>query len=165
MTAPAQRPNMRAPRGSEGRSGGVGTYPAAGRIERVDASHIVGVEMEVERSDVLPQALGTHGFRNGDQAVVEMPANDDLRRGLPMLRGDLDDHRLAEVSAASERTPGFRLDPSPVMELSKRLLLKARMELDLIDRGRYASLSDDSFEVIPIEIRNPDRADPTLLLK
>ena len=98
---------------------GSGPIRPPGEFERFDASHIVGVEMEVERSDVLPQALGTHGFRNGDQAVVEMPANDDLRRSLPMLRGDLDDHRLAELSAAPERTPGFRFDPSLVMKLSQ----------------------------------------------
>ncbi len=39
------------------------------------------------------------------------------------------------------------------------------MKLDLIDRGRDASLSDDLFEVLAIEIRNPDRADPTFLLE
>ena len=59
---------------SEGRRRRVGTYPAAGRIERFDVSHIVGVEKEVERSDVLPQALRAHGFRNDDQAAVEMTA-------------------------------------------------------------------------------------------
>jgi hypothetical protein len=94
-----------------------------------------------------------------------MPANDDLRSSPPMLRGDLDDHRLAEQTAAPERTPGFRSDPSPDMELPERPLLKARMKLDLIDCGRNASLSDDSLDVLGIEIRNPDRPDPTVPLE
>ena len=94
-----------------------------------------------------------------------MPANDDLRRGFPMLRSDADEHRLAEQSAPSEGTPGFRSDPALVVKLSQGLLLKARMKLDLVDCWRDARLCDDSFQMTPIEIRDADRADPAFLLE
>jgi hypothetical protein len=51
----------------------VGTDAAVGRIKRFDAPHVLLVEPEAERADVLFQALGAHGFRNGDQTAVEMP--------------------------------------------------------------------------------------------
>src|SRR5262249_20636946 len=47
----------------------------------------------------------------------------------------------------------------------QRLLLKSRMKLDLIDSWRDAGLADDPFKVVAIEIRDADRADPSILLK
>ena len=88
--------------GSEGGCGRVGTDPPSGRIQRFDAPHVVVIETEGERPEVLPQALEAHRFRNDNRTAVEMPANDDLRRGFPMLRSDTDDHRLAEQSAPTE---------------------------------------------------------------
>src|SRR3974390_1428395 len=60
-------PNAPSPQGSEGRSGGVGTYPAIGRIERFNAPHIVVIKTEPERPDVLLQPFEAHRFRNNNQ--------------------------------------------------------------------------------------------------
>ncbi len=150
---------------SESRCGRVGTDPAIGRIKLFDAPHVVVVEPDVERGDILLQPLEAHRFRNRDQAAVEMPADDDLRRGLPMLGGDVDDCGLAEQSAPPERAPGFRFDPALVVERPEGLLLEPRVKLDLIDGWRDPRLADDPLEVIAIEIRDPDRADPPLLLQ
>ncbi len=52
-----------------------------------------------------------------------------------------------------------------VVKRAQNLLLKSRVKLDLIDRGRNPGLADDSFEIIGIEIRDADRADPAFALK
>src|SRR5271166_3871351 len=148
---------------SETRRRRVGTDPAIGRIKRFDAPQVVVVEAEVERADVLLHALDAHRLRNGDQTVVEMPADDHLRRGLPMLGGNVDDRGIAEQGASAERTPGFRSDPALVVKRSQRLLLESRVKLDLIDGGRDPRLGDDPFQMVAIEIRDADRADAPLL--
>ena len=94
-----------------------------------------------------------------------MPADDDLRRRFPMLGGDLDKRGLAQQTAPAKRAPGFRSDPLLVVKRAQGLLLKARMELDLVYCGRDARFAYDPFEMIVIEIRDADRANPPILLQ
>src|ERR1700733_13978989 len=94
-----------------------------------------------------------------------MPANDAVRWRFPMLGGDLDKRRLAQQAASAERAPGFRLDALLVVKRAERLLLKFWMKLDLVHRRRDARLANDPFDVIGIEIRDADRANPLILLE
>src|SRR5579871_1452644 len=96
---------------SEGRRGRIRSYPATRRIERFDPPHVVAVELKIERADVLPEPREPNGLRNGDEAAVEMPANDDLSGRLAVLGGDVDDRSLAQEAAPAERAPRFRSDP------------------------------------------------------
>lgn len=96
---------------SEGRSRRIGSDPPIGRVERVDASHIVVIESEAERADVLSQAFELHRFGNDDQAAFEMPADHDLRRRLAMFRRDAGNGWIAQQGPATERAPGFCLIP------------------------------------------------------
>jgi len=59
---------------------GVGTasYPGVGRVDR---GHVLGGQREVEDADVLGDAVGLDGLRDGGQAVLDVPAEDDLGRG------------------------------------------------------------------------------------
>jgi hypothetical protein len=77
----------------------------------------------------------------------------------------VDKRRLAQQAAPAERAPGFCFDALLVVKRAERLLLKARMKLDLIHRGRDARLAYDPFEVIAIEIRDADRMNPSILLQ
>src|ERR1700722_7794896 len=112
---------------SESRPGRIGAYSAARRIERLDPLHVLAVELEIERADILPQALEPNGLRNDDQAAVEMPADDDLRRRLFMFGGDLNERRFAQQAASSQRAPRLRFDALLVVKCAQRLLLKTRM--------------------------------------
>ena len=55
--------------------------------------------------------------------------------------------------------------PVLVVKRAQGLLLKPRMKLDLVHGWRDARFADDPLEVIAIEIRDADRADPPLLLQ
>ena len=92
-----------------------------------------------------------------DIADLEMPADHNLCWRFSVLRRDADDGGIAQQGPATERTPGFRPDPMLVVKRPQGPLLKPRMKLDLIDRGRDPRLSDDALKVLPIEIRYSDR--------
>ena len=68
--------------------------------------------------------------------------------------------RLGQQAASAERAPGFRFDLMLVVKRAQGLLLKAWMKLDLVHRRRNARFAHDPFEVIGIEIRDADRANP-----
>src|ERR1700678_2895668 len=81
---------------SESRRRRIRAHSAAGCIKRLDSLHVIAIELEVEHADVLLQPLEPNRLRNDDEPVVEMPADDDLRRRFPMLGGDLDKRGLAQ---------------------------------------------------------------------
>src|SRR5208337_3664697 len=102
------------------------------------------------------------------QVASRLPAqmlSDSRNMCLPMLGGNVDDRRLAQRRAPTERAPRFRSDPALAVKRAQGFLLKPRMQLDLVDRGHDARFVDDSFEVIAIEIRDADRANPSIMLE
>ena len=143
----------------ESRRAWVGTDSAVGRIERFEAPHVVVIEPEVERPDVLFQSLGRTVFGmairplSRCQRITTCAGVFRCFAAMPAIVASLSE------AAAAERAPGFRFDPALVVKRSQRLLLEPRMKLDLVDGGRDPGLGDDPLEVIAIEIRDPDRAD------
>src|SRR3954471_22996320 len=61
-------------------------------VEVAEVAHRVGVELEVEELEVLPDAPRRHGLREDDVAALEMPAEHHLRRSpVERLRDPLHD--------------------------------------------------------------------------
>src|SRR5258708_27530573 len=116
-------------RNSERRRGWIWPHSSGGRIERFDPLHVLVIELEIERADVLLHPLGPNRLRNDDQAAVEMPPDDDLRRRPFMFGGDLNQRRFAQQAASSQRAPGFRFDAMLVVKRPEGILLKTRMKL------------------------------------
>ena len=61
--------------------------------------------------------------------------------------------------------PRLGLDAALLMKRAQGLLLKAGMKLDLIDGRGHSGLADDPLQVIAIEVRHSDRADPPFPLQ
>ena len=58
-------------------------------IERVDLRHLRVAQHEVENVDVFGDPGSFDRLRDGDDAILELPAQNDLRRRFPMrLRAD-----------------------------------------------------------------------------
>ena len=76
-------------------------------VEGVDGAHVLGLELEGEDLEVLGKVVGL-GARDGDEAALDDPAKDDLRRGLLVALGEaLDDGIAHDVDVAlPERSPG-----------------------------------------------------------
>ena len=76
---------------------------------------------------------------------------------------DLADHVVVEDRALGDRRPC--LDEGAVAQrgLAGRLVGEVGVHLDLVDGGHDAGLGDDPVQVLGLEVRDPDRAGPTVL--
>ena len=81
----------------------------------------------------------------------------------PCLAASFRDDGIVEQSRAAERRPGLRGDAALGVERAQRALLKARMQLDLVDRRRHAGLADDPLQMLGGEIGDADRFREPLL--
>ena len=71
------------------------------RVQASIAAISSGREREVENVEVLGDALGAHRLGDGAEAVLQMPAEHDLRRSLAVLPGQAGDDRCESGSRAS----------------------------------------------------------------
>ena len=65
-------------------------------VERVDGGQLVGGELEVEDVEVLGDAVRLGRLRDDRAALLQVPAQHDLGRGLAVRLGDLADDRVLE---------------------------------------------------------------------
>ena len=72
---------------------GVGAAAHAG-VKGIDRGNVLARELEVEDVHVLGDPPGPDGLRDGAEPVLDVPAQDDLRRGLAELGGQVGDHRV-----------------------------------------------------------------------
>src|SRR6185437_3443210 len=132
-------------------------------VERGDGGAVAGVERETEDVEVFRQPFAPRRLRDGDQPLVEMPADDDLRRRAAMLGGELAQHGIVELPPAPERRPRFGGDALAGVEGAQFALLEARMQFDLVERRLDASVADDALQVLAGEIGDADRSRQPLL--
>jgi hypothetical protein len=100
--------------------------------------------------------------------VLDVPAKDDLRRRLGVLRRELDDRRVFErvhdavaipwhvdVDAA-ERRPSLGGDAVGAVEFTERLLREERVDFHLVDGRNDLGLAHQVLEVARAEVRGAD---------
>lgn len=92
-------------------------------VERIDFAQVEIGEFEVEYVDVLSDSSIVYGFRDDDQAVLKVPADQDLRGSLAVAVTDSSDDRVGKqgvglgrltptcVTGTAEWAPRFDLDP------------------------------------------------------
>ena len=100
------------------------------RVDRIDCGDLGIRQREIDDVDVLGQPLTSHRLREHDVALIEVPAQHDLRRGLAMGSRRVRDSgdREQVVLALSERTPGFDPDAASECPLDNLALLIGRSE-------------------------------------
>jgi hypothetical protein len=93
---------------------GVGADPSAHTtVESVDGRNFVRRQVEVEDNDVVHHALRAGRFRDDDDAVLHVPAQDDLGGRPAVSMGDTRDRLIGQrLAVVSERA--MRLDCDPV---------------------------------------------------
>src|ERR671919_697721 len=106
-------------------------------VERGDLLHIAGVELEVEQFEVLPHARWRHRLREHDVAALDVPPQDDLRRGFADLVGDLGDGGVIEHLALRDRRPRLGSDLVLPAVLAPRVVGEVGVSLDLVYRRYY----------------------------
>src|SRR5215218_3939969 len=68
-------------------------------VERVDRGDLLGGQREVEDVEVLGDAVRLDRLGDRAEAVLDVPAQDDLRRGLAVLGRQIGDDRVGQRAA------------------------------------------------------------------
>jgi hypothetical protein len=120
-----------------------------------------GGQREVEDVDVLGDAVGLDRLRDRAEAVFDVPAKDDLRRGLAVLGREVGDTRVGRWAAgyvagaghgdedAAERRPSLGDDAQLGVDLPESGLGEVRVQLDLVDPRHDVRAVDQVPKVLP----------------
>src|SRR4051794_10049383 len=103
-------------------------------VEAVERRHLRRVEREVENRGIFDDSLAPRRFRDGDEILLERPAEEDLRGGAAGRARHRPESRVLEHDALGERAVGDDDDPVRLAELDDLALLAPGMKLDLVDR-------------------------------
>src|SRR4029450_3856469 len=90
-------------------------------------------EREVEDASVLDDPLTVGGLRQDDQAALQAPPQEDLRRRAPDPLGDPADAPVAQMAAGAQRAVGLERDAALLARLEQAPAELERAELDLVD--------------------------------
>ena len=108
-------------------------------------------------------AFGPGRFRDGDVAVLEMPAEYDLRRGLAMGLSDADDRVVGKrFPVVAERAVGLDGDAVPPRRLARVGVAEVGVQLELIHDRCDTGLGDESVQVCGLEIGDAGASEPSL---
>src|SRR5690606_19823150 len=99
------------------------------------------------------------------QALLQMPAKNNLGWRSAVLVGDSEQSLLHERCSPTEGAVGLEADTELLMDFAQGALLEIGVKFDLVNRGRYPGFPDDPIEVSGLEVRHSDRAHPALLPK
>ncbi len=125
------------------------------------SSHLTVVELEVEHLEVLPDALGGHGFRDRHIAELQVPAKHDLSRGLAVrLRHGVDRRVLEQPLPLADRAPGLGRDLVLAVVRAQLVLRKAWVQLDLVDSRDDGRLGPEPVQVWIVKLETPDGPGP-----
>ena len=83
-------------------------------VERAHLPHLPVGQLEVENLDVLPDVVGIRSAGDDGETLLDVPAQDDLCRGLAVGFGYLLYHGVMQqrtvAHRAAQREPAFHLD-------------------------------------------------------
>ncbi|MNY53826.1 hypothetical protein D3C86_1896220 [compost metagenome] len=102
----------------------------------MDSGHFVRRQFEVEDVEALAGALDPGGARDGDDALLDEPAQGDLTIGLAVSLGDLADHRVVGDLALGQRRPGRDGRAQFARGLDQGLLRQVGVVFDLVGDQR-----------------------------
>lgn len=130
-------------------------------VECCHLCHILVRKLEVEDVDVVGDARRCLGAGDYDVALLDVPAHDDLRRGLAVLVCELADDRLIEdrrVVATAQGIPRVQRDVVPRQKLLELGLREVRMALHLDERWSNFAMGEHVFGLGLIEVGDADGA-------
>lgn len=122
----------------------------------------------VEDVEVLRDPGRGDRLRDGLTALLQVPAQHDLRGRPGVCRRDLPDHRVLESASGcavsvegdpADRRPRLGQDPLLGVDLEELGLPEVRVHLDLVHRGHHRRRRHQPAQVGRHEVADPDRTD------
>ena len=105
---------------------------AVGTGEGMDAVHLLRGEFEIEDVKILGGPTFLRRARNGDDVLLDQPAQGDLAGRLAVGAADLVQRRLVADLALGQRRPGRDRRAEILRSLQQLRQLEIRMVLDLV---------------------------------
>ncbi|KFJ06279.1 TonB-dependent receptor [Bifidobacterium tsurumiense] len=136
-------------------------------IQCLDVVHIVFAELKVEDVEVLTYSLRICRLRKGHNPALKLPAEHDLRHGLAVLLGDINQNWIAEdiVVALCKGSPALGHDSLGCLVCLLFLFLMEHVELDLVHRRDDIIENRKVCDLIFFEIGDTNRADLPCLVQ
>src|SRR5699024_2859828 len=142
---------------------------AAGRgtlVQRADRLDLLRGESQVQGGEVGDVALRCDRLRDHHVAQCQVPGQQHLGGIDAVGLGDLRDDRVLELTTAlAQRRPGLGDDVLAGVVPAQLVLEQVGVQLDLVQDGHDPGLGLDQLQVLDTEVRDPDGADPALLLQ
>ena len=129
-----------------------------------DGVPIRPVQGEVKELGVLLHAGGGDGLGQGEDPLVQAPAQADLRRRLPMFLGDGGEDGVVQHPAPAQGAPGLHQDAVVPAEGQGLPLLAAGVELDLVHHGGHLGLQQ-GLQVVGAEVGHANGPDLSRLVE
>lgn len=135
-------------------------------FEEGDVAHVLIGEFPGEDVEVFLQTLGGSGFGDGEEVLLDVPAEDDLGVGLAGFLGDVGDGGVGdEVGFVAEGCPGLGEDCFVEVVVDVLFLLVVGVEFDLVDGGGDAGFFDEAVDVGREEVGDADGFDEAFFLE
>src|SRR5215469_10967234 len=134
-------------------------------VQQRDVLDVGGGQLEVEDVDVLPDPVPGDRLGEHDVASLDVPAQDNLSRGLAGSLGDGLYGRVAEDTSPPQRSPALDRDLMFGAEGAHLVLGQVRVLLDLIDRRDDVGLAVQPPQVMGLEVGDPDGPGPALAVE
>src|SRR4051794_20743248 len=137
----------------------------ASAVQAVEGSDVLVRELEVEHLGVLLDAFSVRGLADDDDALLDGPPQQHLRRCAPDAVGDLGDCAITKMTPGAEWAVGLDHDlsfgarfeePAPVLEGT---------ELDLVHDGSLVGDRQERVQLVDAEVRDADRAGVPLVAR
>lgn len=128
-------------------------------VDSGDLLHVGLRQGEVEDVEVVAEVLRAAAARHGDDAALQVPAQDDLRRTFAVSLRDAVDGCIAEhrggVPPPSERIPGFDGDAAVADGFDVASVLIIGVDFILHERRRAVDAGQEVAEGVLVVVRRP----------
>ncbi len=124
-----------------------------------------GRELKVEDVVVFTDPPRRAGLGEGDMAQLQVPAEDDLRRGAVVFGGEGQEDRILEDLAAAQRAPRLGADAQELVLFAQFVLLQPRMQLNLVDGGHHFRCFQEPVQVLRLEVADANGPDFALAVQ
>ena len=131
-------------------------------VEGLEARHLGRRELEVEEGGVLGDARAMDRLGQRHEALLQGPAEHDLRRRPGVRRGHRLHDRVMQAPAAGQRAVGLDGDAVSPAEVDQRGLGEERVQLELVDHRRHVRRRQQLAQVRLHVVADADRACPAL---
>lgn len=130
--------------------------------QTIDVGKLIVRQREIEDLAVLPDAFFVNGFGDNDNAVLQFPAQHNLRRCFSVFLSQPQDDRFCQHAALGDGRLGFHQHVARGAVQQIPLLRQIWMQLNLVDNRTNLTMLQERIQVMRMKIAHTDGADKSI---